>query len=556
MHRGIFNRFWIIIGAAVLLVVLFLLAWFISLETTEKEALEQYNQQQLLLATGIAGSINALFDDLEASLGSLGLLPEIQYFDETNARLALARKQEELSLQGVSDIGILDANGVAKFHSAQRETEGVDLSWRSYFKTARDLDASVVSQSLVVELQILEQGDLGFKIAIPFYETAIDIDHPSPNDDFAGVIVGTLTLETLINRYISPFTPPGGGQIILANNEFDIIWSSDDSLKQANLLAARHTRFNAMVENVNTWTHDSNHGGAYIAQNSSQNNETELIAYAPVRIGLELMAVSIITPSGVARQTSLSTFQTQQFVFIISIVTLLAGIVLGGIVLRRETNRRFMIEEALRKSETEQAILTERNRLAGDLHDSVTQGLYGILLHADAARGQMAVGQMEKASEYLEEIKEAGKEGLAEMRLLIFELRPPVLEEEGLVAALEARLFAVEKRAGLKVDLLSEMDTRLPLNIEEGLYRIAQEALNNTLKHAQAQHIRVCLKRNGKAVTLLIEDDGSGFEVISARMSGGMGLVNMEERAEKLGGRLVIHSEPGQGTRILVEVNP
>jgi signal transduction histidine kinase len=268
------------------------------------------------------------------------------------------------------------------------------------------------------------------------------------------------------------------------------------------------------------------------------------------------MAVSIITPSRVARQSTLSAFQSQQLVFIISIATLLVGILVGGLALRRETNRRFHIEEALRKSETEQAILTERNRLASDLHDSVTQGLYGILLHADAARGQLAARHTEKAAEYLEEIKAAGKEGLAEMRLLIFELRSPVLEEEGLVSALEARLFGVEKRAGLKVDFSSDIGSRLPLDIEEGLYRIAQEALNNMLKHAQAQQVQVNLKQVEGAITLEIEDDGSGFDVETARRAGGMGIANMEERAEKLNSRLSIRSEPGRGTRIMVEVNP
>ena len=202
----------------------------------------------------------------------------------------------------------------------------------------------------------------------------------------------------------------------------------------------------------------------------------------------------------------------------------------------------------------ERAITSERNRLAGDLHDSVTQSLYGIVLHADAAKGQLSAKNSDRVLNYLEEIKSAGKEALAEMRLLIFELRPPVLEQEGLAAALETRLYAVEQRAGLKTDFQVELEDHLPPEIEEGCYRIAQEALNNTLKHAEAQHVRVRISQTGQIVKLKICDDGNGFEPQSARKHGGMGLTNMQNRAKQLGGQLTIQSHPGEGTQIIVEV--
>jgi signal transduction histidine kinase len=266
------------------------------------------------------------------------------------------------------------------------------------------------------------------------------------------------------------------------------------------------------------------------------------------------MAVGLRTPEDIVRQTSLSNFQGQQVVFGISILTILIGVLVGGFVMRRETQRRFLVEEALSQSEKEQAIVTERNRLAAELHDSVTQGLYGIMLHADAAKGLLAKGKKDKATEYLEEIKATGKEGLAEMRLLIFELRPPVLEAEGLAAALEMRLYAVEKRAGLKAEIKSEIEGRLPLEIEDGLYRISQEVLNNALKHAEAQHIWVQISQDRDMVRLEIKDDGRGFNLDTARKSGGMGLSGIEERAAKIDGKLVIESQPEQGTRTVIEV--
>ena len=201
-----------------------------------------------------------------------------------------------------------------------------------------------------------------------------------------------------------------------------------------------------------------------------------------------------------------------------------------------------------------QAILKERNRLAGDLHDSVTQGLYGIVLHADAAIGQISAGDSDRASEYLQEIKETGKEGLAEMRLLIFELRPPVLEKEGLVPALEARLYAVEKRVGLEAEITSQAVGRLPKEIEEVFYRIAQEALNNVLKHAQAKHVQVNLNQRGRGLSMEIVDDGAGFIPTSLPKNIGMGLANMEDRAQGIGGNFRVESQPGKGTRVFVEV--
>jgi len=200
------------------------------------------------------------------------------------------------------------------------------------------------------------------------------------------------------------------------------------------------------------------------------------------------------------------------------------------------------------------AVLEERNRLARELHDSVTQTLYGITLYAQAAVGQLSLGNLEQVAENLREIQGTSQEILAEMRLLIYELRPPVLERDGLVGALQARLSAVEGRAGLKTTLKSDLAGRLPAAIEEGLYRIAQEALNNVLKHAHALTITVSLSQRDKLITMEIADDGVGFEPERAKGQGGMGLPAMQERAAALGGRMAVSSKPGEGTRVIMEV--
>ena len=200
------------------------------------------------------------------------------------------------------------------------------------------------------------------------------------------------------------------------------------------------------------------------------------------------------------------------------------------------------------------AAAEERNRLARELHDSATQSLYGVTMFAEAAARLLTSGQTEQAADHMREVRATASEALREMRLLIFELRPPILEEQGLEAALQARLESVEGRSGLQFEFEAEGVDDLPPDVEEPLYRIAQEALNNALKHAQASKLSVCLTQDQQNVVLEITDDGVGFDPNKTRTRGGLGLAGMEERAALLGGRLVVDSEPGQGTRVRVEV--
>jgi signal transduction histidine kinase len=200
------------------------------------------------------------------------------------------------------------------------------------------------------------------------------------------------------------------------------------------------------------------------------------------------------------------------------------------------------------------AVVHERNRLARDLHDSVMQALYGVTLYAEAAARQLTTGDRDLAAGHLCEIRRTTQEALREMRLLIFELRPPILKSVGLATALQARLEAVEGRVGIATKFTGSGDCRLSAGVEEGLYRVAQEALNNMLKHALANNVSVHLKGNGQTVMLEITDDGIGFDPDLVRSQGGFGLCSMEERVVRLGGKLVVRSQPGMGTTIQVEV--
>ena len=199
------------------------------------------------------------------------------------------------------------------------------------------------------------------------------------------------------------------------------------------------------------------------------------------------------------------------------------------------------------------AVLEERQRLSRELHDSVTQALYGISLYAEAAGRALTGGDTGPVATNLQEIREATHEALGEMRLLLFELRPPLLQEYGLAAALRARLQAVEARAGLVTEFDCEHEVRLSPDSEQELYRLVQEALNNVLKHAHAGRVGVRLGLGNGVATLEVVDNGVGFEA-SLQGTEGFGLRGMRERVERLGGSLRIDSSPGAGTRLYVEV--
>ncbi len=182
------------------------------------------------------------------------------------------------------------------------------------------------------------------------------------------------------------------------------------------------------------------------------------------------------------------------------------------------------------------AVLEERQKIARELHDSVTQSLYGVTMFAEAASRLLAAGQTETAGTHLQDLRETALDALKQMRLLIHELRPSVLKEEGLIAALENRLLAVEGRAGVETVFVHSRVDRLPREVEEEIYSFARESLNNILKHAHASRVSMALRGVSGGVILDIVDDGVGFVVDEGKRAGGLGLVGMEERASRLGG--------------------
>lgn len=202
----------------------------------------------------------------------------------------------------------------------------------------------------------------------------------------------------------------------------------------------------------------------------------------------------------------------------------------------------------------ELSIVAERNRLALDLHDSVSQKLFGLLLSAQAAE-MLLERDPAKAGEQVSKLPGLAREALDEMRSLIFELRPPDLERDGLCGALRKHVEVVRRVRQQEIDL--EIDDELPAEParDAEVLRIAQEALQNVIKHADAQRIRVSLHAAAGRLVLEVEDDGGGFEPDTPGIrSRRLGLTSMEERAQRAGGTLEIRSAPGAGTCVRLEI--
>jgi signal transduction histidine kinase len=210
----------------------------------------------------------------------------------------------------------------------------------------------------------------------------------------------------------------------------------------------------------------------------------------------------------------------------------------------------------------EAAAAAERARLARELHDTVTQALFSMTMHAEAA--QMALeravdsgairadGPLGRNLRHLRELSEGA---LAEMRALVFELRPGALQEEGLAAALRKHAAALSAREGVPIAVQApEWRVQLDRSTEEQLYRLAQEALHNVVKHARASRADVRLEVDAAGrLVLEIDDDGRGFDPATVP-AGHLGLRTMADRVDQIGGVLQVQSASGAGAMVRVTV--
>jgi PAS domain S-box-containing protein len=228
------------------------------------------------------------------------------------------------------------------------------------------------------------------------------------------------------------------------------------------------------------------------------------------------------------------------------------GVLVGGHGSGRDLTERDRLEKDLARQASEIASSSERAHLARELHDSVTQALFAMTLVSRSIELLLPRDPTAARARFAE-LRELQREALAEMRSLVFELRPGSIERDGLSQALKTHATAVESRVGLPIRLEVDLEERLPLEVEEALYRIAQEALHNTVRHAGAKLAEVRLERVPGWARLVVRDDGRGFDA-GVIPEGHLGVAGMRTRAERIGGRFRLDSSPGAGTTVTVEL--
>src|SRR5215467_13229471 len=211
----------------------------------------------------------------------------------------------------------------------------------------------------------------------------------------------------------------------------------------------------------------------------------------------------------------------------------------------------------LAAAERQAGILGERQRIAGDIHDTLTQGLASIVMLLEAAQAAYQAGQPE-AGRRIEEAARTAREGLQEVRRLVWDLRPEVLERGTLEVALARLTAQLGEQTGVAAQMVVTGDAgALAPQVEATLLRVAQEALANVRRHARAQEVTVTLSYMGDEVALDVQDDGRGFAPVmhvGASPGGGLGLTTMRERVEALGGTLTVESAPGEGATVVAQL--
>ncbi|MFC5957508.1 GAF domain-containing sensor histidine kinase [Streptomyces pratens] len=202
----------------------------------------------------------------------------------------------------------------------------------------------------------------------------------------------------------------------------------------------------------------------------------------------------------------------------------------------------------------ELTIAEERSRLAHELHDAVSQKLFSLRLTAQAA-ARLVDRDPSRAKGELQQVAALAAEAAEELRAAVVELRPAALDEDGLVATLRTQVQVLDRAHSARVTFTCEGVRALPATQEEAVLRVAQEALHNALRHAEADQVDVTLERRGNGAVLRVADDGKGFDPGIIRRAGRhLGLVSMRDRASGAGGSLTVESAPGKGATIEMEV--
>lgn len=318
----------IIVTLALSLVGLILFLENQSIKTTEKATFDQFNQQQFGLAKAATRGIELYFETIAGALRTLGEIPEIQQLDEAQTRQQLQYEFHKLQAAGINDLGVIDANGILHYNVTAPQLEGVNFSWREYFQYAKNLVANDTYIVDYIDFKGAEPGTKGVIVAVPI----IKIDAKGKQPQFAGLVVGTIKLDAIAQRFVAPVKSADSGHAFLIDDESNILWSPDEMLVGRNLVEVSKDfpAFRQVMEKMGANTAGLSEITFYKFEeslNKFNRDETEemLIAYAPLRLGEDVWSVAVWAPQEAARTIIRSAHLQQLFVIGLSIAILVLG---------------------------------------------------------------------------------------------------------------------------------------------------------------------------------------------------------------------------------------
>jgi PAS domain S-box-containing protein len=334
MKNDRFTRPWLIMVAAFLLVVVFFILGYQSFKAAENVAFTEFNERQLVLAREAAGGIELYFDSLAGDLRSLGERPEVRSLEELIVRREIQYIFDKWEPLGANDIGVLDANGTLRYNVMAPQIEDQDFSWRTYYQEAKEMAPGDTYIIEFIAFQGVELGERGVLVAVPMYEA--DADSASTGG-FTGVIVATLKLDTITERFVAPIKSSERGHAFLIDDEHNVLWSADSSLFGKNMIeeAMGFPAFQQILRLMSAGTSGS---GMYSyfelrdpivdAPGDSRSGDEvvdKLIAYAPIALGKESWSIGVLAPQEDARQLVRSSYLRQQLIVGLSILVTLVG---------------------------------------------------------------------------------------------------------------------------------------------------------------------------------------------------------------------------------------
>jgi DNA-binding NtrC family response regulator len=340
----------IIAVVALSLVVVILIVGRQSFEATEEVAIKEFNQKQLSIAREISKEIEQYFQSMVWALKAIAHIPGVHRYDENSTRQVLSLEIKELQRFGVSDIGVMDANGILRYNAVDRQLEGTDFSRHKYFTEARRLTSAEFYAIELIEFKGAEAGQIGVSIAVPMFGPVPENGHP--DDKFEGVIFCSFNLDNLIQKIISPVSSSTRGHSVLLDGEYNVLWMPDRSFLGKYILdaAADFPSFRQVLEKMNTGASGTGTYPFYkfdeTAGKFTEEIEEILIAYMPVRLGEALWSFGIWSPREDVKKLIRSPHLKQLFlVSLIIIVTIVGSAYMIAMVFRYNRSLEKKVEE-------------------------------------------------------------------------------------------------------------------------------------------------------------------------------------------------------------------